>query len=316
MNPTISVVITTYEKPSLLGLAIRSVLAQTARPSEIIVVDDGSGPVTRDVVQTFASDGVTHAWQPNSGGPAGPRNTGWSAARGEWIAFLDDDDLWHPRKLEACTSALRRSPHADILYHPLETFNDDPRRGGGASRLVGGREIPEQASQFLLDTGFVPLPSSLLVRKGVLQSLGGFDVDPDLVAAEDLDFAIRASMAGCRFAFVPEVLAKYRVSGAHLSSSRRAVRFAPVLRRRYFADRSLAACPDWLIRWLLSSNLRQMRFGEAMRLASEIRSTEGIFGTAALVSRCYMPGRSQLPRQCGAPEGIRTNSRRERTCVD
>ena len=287
MNPSISVVITTYDKPRLLDQAIRSVLAQTARPSEIIVVDDGSGPATRDVVHGFASDGLTHAWQPNSGGPAGPRNTGWRAAIGEWVAFLDDDDLWHPHKLEACTSMLRRSPRADILYHPLETFNDDPRIGRSASRLVGGRELPDQTSQFLLDTGFVPLPSSLLVRRSVLQSLGGFDVDPDLVAAEDLDFAIRAALAGCRFTFVPEVLARYRVSGAHLSSSKRAVRFAPALRRRHFSDRSLAACPDWLMRWLISSNLRRMRFRETMRLAGEIRSTQGFFGTVARVSRCY-----------------------------
>lgn len=302
MNPSISVVITTYEKPYLLEQAIRSVLAQTAKPSEIIVVDDGSGPATRDVVHGFASDMVTHAWQRNSGGPAGPRNTGWMAARGEWVAFLDDDDLWHPRKLEACTSALRRLPDADILYHPLETFSDDPRYGRSGSRLVGGHELAEQADQHLLDTGFVPLPSSLLVRKHVLQSLGGFDIDPDLVAAEDLDFAIRAAMAGYRFAFVPEVLAKYRVSGAHLSSARRTVRFAPVLRRRYFADRSLAACPDWLVRWLLSSNLRQMRFGEAVRLASEICSTQGILGAAARVLRCYMPGRSRARREhCDSP---------------
>lgn len=287
MNPSISVVITTFEKPRLLEQAIRSVLAQTAKPSEIIVVDDGSGNATRDVIHGFAGDGVAHIWQPNSGGPAGPRNTGWSAARGEWIAFLDDDDLWHPRKLEVCTSALRRSPHADILYHTLETLNDDPRRGGSASRLVGGWELPEQASRFLLETGFVPLPSSLVVRKDVLQSLGGFDVDPELVAAEDLDFAIRAALASYRFAFVPEVLAKYRVSGSHLSSSKRAVRFAPVLRRRYFPDRSLAACPDWLVRWLLSSNLRQMRFGEAVRLASEIRSEHGVLGLLARVTRCY-----------------------------
>ncbi len=297
MTPSISVIITTYEKPDLLEQAVRSVLAQTVKPSEIIVVDDGSGPATRDVVHGFASDMVTHAWQPNSGGPAGPRNTGWMAARGEWVAFLDDDDLWHPRKLEACASALRSFPHADILYHPLETFSDNPKHGRSASRLVGGRELPEQAHQCLLDTGFVPLPSSLLVRKGVFQSVGGFDIDPDLVAAEDLDFAIRAAMAGCRFAFIPEVLARYRVSGAHLSSAKRTVRFAPVLRYRYFADRSLAACPDWLVRWLLSSNLRQMRFGEAVRLASEIRSTQGTLGAAARILRCYMQGGKQAPQE-------------------
>lgn len=290
MNPSISVVITTFEKPRLLEQAIRSVLAQTAKPSEIIVVDDGSGNATRDVIHGFAGDGVAHIWQPNSGGPAGPRNTGWSAARGEWIAFLDDDDLWHPRKLEACSDALRRLTKADILYHPLETFAEDDPNGRRASRVVGGREFPEDAHRFLLETGFVPLPSSLLIRRTVLQSLGGFDVEPDLVAAEDLDFAIRASAAGYQFAFVPETLARYRVSGTHLSSATRTVRFAPVLRRRYFAECSLADCPDWLVRWLVSSNLRQGRVLTAVALAGELWSTVGAAGLLNKLASCYRRG--------------------------
>jgi glycosyltransferase involved in cell wall biosynthesis len=278
-------------------------------------VDDGSGNATRDVIHGFAGDGVAHIWQPNSGGPAGPRNTGWSAARGEWIAFLDDDDLWHPRKLEACSDALRRLTKADILYHPLETFAEDDPNGRRASRVVGGREFPEDAHRFLLETGFVPLPSSLLIRRTVLQSLGGFDVEPDLAAAEDLDFAIRASAAGYQFAFVPETLARYRVSGTHLSSAKRTVRFAPVLRRRYFAERSLAACPDWLVRWLLSSNLRQLRLSELGRLLAEIRSTESVIETARRVVRCYLPQRMRGHLGCGLPKVATSAPRQDGTRV-
>jgi hypothetical protein len=107
-------------------------------------------------------------------------------------------------------------------------------------------------------------------------------------------------MAGCRFAFIREVLARYRVSGAHLSSAKRTVRFAPVLRHRYFGERSLAACPDWLVRWLLSSNLRQLRFGEAWRLVSEICATQGILGAAKRIVRCYMEGAGQVTQEQSA----------------
>lgn len=90
----------------------------------------------------------------------------------------------------------------------------------------------------------------------------------------------------------------------------------PRFTRCYFPDRSLTACPDWLVRWLLSSNLRQMRFGEAVRLASEIYSEHGVLGMLARVSRCYMSGGKELLLDCDSPEAPRATSREEMTRAD
>ncbi len=99
-RPTVSVIIPTYNRAHLLGRAIESVLDQTYQDFEIIVVDDASADETEEVVKSFGDDRINHIrHQKNKGGSAA-RNTGIKAARGEFIAFLDSDDEWVPKKLE------------------------------------------------------------------------------------------------------------------------------------------------------------------------------------------------------------------------
>lgn len=95
---TVSVVIPAFNAESFLGEALDSVLGQTARPTEVIVVDDGSTDGTRALVRRY-SDAVRLVTQDN-GGAARARNVGARQATGEWLAFLDADDVWLPEKLE------------------------------------------------------------------------------------------------------------------------------------------------------------------------------------------------------------------------
>jgi glycosyltransferase involved in cell wall biosynthesis len=105
--PLVSVIIPTYRRGTFLPRAIESVLAQTYSPVEVIVVEDGSHEA-RGVVSSFG-ERVTYLWQENQGA-AVARNTGAAAARGAWIALLDDDDFWVPDKLERQFELLRAFP--------------------------------------------------------------------------------------------------------------------------------------------------------------------------------------------------------------
>ena len=111
-KPFISVVIPTFNRASQVQAAVKSVLAQTYREFEVIVVDDGSTDGTKSIFQRFLSENnaanqVRYMFQPNQGQSAA-RNKGVEAARGEWIAFLDSDDTWFPEKLELQMKALER----------------------------------------------------------------------------------------------------------------------------------------------------------------------------------------------------------------
>ncbi len=100
---SVSVIIPAYNSASTIIRALQSVVAQTLAPLEIIVVDDASTDTTRDLVTTFASSSsfpVRVLTQTTNSGPSAARNAGWDTAVGDYIAFLDADDQWHPRKIE------------------------------------------------------------------------------------------------------------------------------------------------------------------------------------------------------------------------
>ena len=101
-RPKVSIIIPTYNRAKLLSRAIKSVLDQTFKDFELIIVDDGSTDNTKGVVEEFQKKDsrIKYIWQENSGAPAKPKNTGIRQARGEYVAFLDDDDEWFPKKLE------------------------------------------------------------------------------------------------------------------------------------------------------------------------------------------------------------------------
>ena len=99
---SVSVIIPAYNSESTITRALQSVTAQTRAPKEIIVVDDASTDNTREIAANFASTSsipLRVITQSSNGGPSAARNTGWDAASGDYIAFLDADDQWHPRKI-------------------------------------------------------------------------------------------------------------------------------------------------------------------------------------------------------------------------
>jgi len=117
---SVSVIIPAYNSASTIIRALQSVAAQTLAPLEIIVVDDASSDATRDLVATFASSSpipVRVLTQTTNSGPSAARNAGWDAATGDYIAFLDADDQWHPRKIELQYPVMNNQPEITMSCH-------------------------------------------------------------------------------------------------------------------------------------------------------------------------------------------------------
>ena len=99
-DPLVSVIIPTYNRAGVIKETINSIINQTYSNFEIIIVDDGSTDNTGDIIKTFQDDRIKYYWKKNTGLPSKARNVGLKHVNGEFIAFLDSDDIWLPKKIE------------------------------------------------------------------------------------------------------------------------------------------------------------------------------------------------------------------------
>lgn len=179
----VSVVIPTHDRASLVGRALDSVLAQSVPAGEVIVVDDGSSDGTAGVIRR-RFPGVRVVELAERRGVSAARNRGIAESEGEWIAFLDSDDEWRPRKLERQLEALAAEP-AHRLCHTDEIWI---RRGNQVlprrrHRKRGGRILRRCLPRCVIS------PSSAILHRSLLDEVGTFD--EELPACEDYDLWLR-----------------------------------------------------------------------------------------------------------------------------
>lgn len=203
-NPLVSVVIPTYNRAAFLSDAVESVLRQTFTNYEIIVVDDGSTDGTDSLIQGYG-DRLKYVRQQNRGVSVA-RNEGVRVSRGEYIAFLDSDDIWTPDKLACQISFLSRFPECDLLFSPAWVVNANLDRTS-SQPLFGGLAVSDITLNTLYLRNII-IVITLLVRRDVFQAIGGFD--PDIRYGEDWSLAIRILTRGALGAYLPEPLAYIR----------------------------------------------------------------------------------------------------------
>jgi glycosyltransferase involved in cell wall biosynthesis len=260
-NFSVSVVIPAYNAEGQIGRAIESVLKQTQPAEEIIVVDDGSTDRTAEVVKEHG-DAVTYLYQKNAGAAAA-RNRGIETARSEWIAFLDSDDTYAPRKLERQADLMRANPDLVWCYGNYHVEDHEV----GRSRLAHN---PDEASERLrgrsffedylaaFSANFPAHTNTMLIRRSVLREVGGFR--PDLPWGQDTDLALRMAYRYPRVGYTPHCLAfhHFRCPGgiAHthrynVSERRRFLETHLELSARFGRRPAFEACARLLlVRWV------------------------------------------------------------------
>jgi glycosyltransferase involved in cell wall biosynthesis len=201
----VSVVIPAYGVAAYIVEAIDSVLVQTSKPIEIIVVNDGS-PDTQALERVLEAyrDRIVYIKQEN-GGVSSARNVGIRAARGEWLAFLDGDDAWHPDYLEAQFAALRAEPRADMMFGNAIVFGDTPLAGGCMIPLSqpGGEVTFLKAV-----SGECTISYCAVVRREIVIRAGLFDTG--LRGSEDFNLWLRVLKAGGRILYQDKPIYRYR----------------------------------------------------------------------------------------------------------
>ncbi len=208
----ISVVIPYYNRERYIDETIRSVLAQTLKPLEIIIVNDCSRESSRRYLDRY-DDVCKIVDLTTNVGLGAARNEGIRHARGQFIAFLDDDDLWLPEKLEVQRRYLEEHPECDAVHTAAWAFfADKPDQKWSRDWAE-----PITLSQ-ALTTGYCVLIPTILIRTEVIKDLGGFD--PNFRENEDRDFVIRYCASGLRLDAIPEPLARIRREGHSSLTSR------------------------------------------------------------------------------------------------
>lgn len=241
-NPKVSVIVTCYNYGHYLAGCLDSILAQTFEDFEVIVVDDGSTDDTPHQIQPYLSrdDRIQYIRTTNEG-QASAKNTGIRNACGEFVAFLDADDLWHPEKLKK-QLVLFEDSSIGVVFSRMEFIDEEgraivsPEPSGYLTPQYGG------VTDHLLFDNFVPFSSSM-VRRECLENYGGFD--ESLAMGIDWDLWLRFSLH-CQFAYVDEPLLRYRVGHAGQMSKKLEVRqkCSDLIFKRFVDDNKERLSPD------------------------------------------------------------------------
>ncbi len=208
-GPSVSVNICCYNSEKFIKETIQSVLAQTFKDLEIIIVDDGSKDQTREMIHSFKDPRIKYFYQENQGLSAS-RNRALALSSGEYIAILDHDDTWEPDKLELQAKLLGEKPEVGLVYSDALMTGENRK---DISFFSINSPHRGKVTEILIRRNFIPCPT-VLMRKSFMEQIAPFRTD--LQIAEEYEYFLRLSLV-CEFDYINMPLAKYRLHPGNAS---------------------------------------------------------------------------------------------------
>jgi glycosyltransferase involved in cell wall biosynthesis len=261
-NTLISVIIPTHNRQQDLKKALASVFCQTVLPCEVIVVDDGSKPkVTRDIFANAPEDMQTTLLRNKEPkGAPHARNRGIKAAKGTWIAFLDDDDQFKPHKIEKIVQHIKENPECDLVYHPAEIHMVNEN----VSYISNPRKFFPEDDIFrcLLIKNEIGGTSMVIIKKNILLNAGMFD--DRMPALQDYALWIQIARVTTHFSLISIPLTKYHYISKKSSISKsintnqnaiRLIEDKYIEEYKYFSDNEKIMHEQWKWKMLVHKSL-------------------------------------------------------------
>jgi glycosyltransferase involved in cell wall biosynthesis len=205
--PAVSVIIHTYNNEKFIAETVESVLNQTYKDYEIIVVDDGSVDSTRDALLPYMQE-IRYHYKEN-GGIANAKNAGIRLSKTDFIAFLDHDDLWVPDKLKLQMEYFNKNPQVGLVYAKYNTFRDGKELRTKSEKGYSGWVFKELLSKSFIQT------STVIVKKECLDAVGPYD--ESLSLGDEYDMFLRISKK-FQCGFVDKGLTRYRIHDTNASN--------------------------------------------------------------------------------------------------
>lgn len=217
-KPLVSIVIPTYNHAKFISKALKSVIDQTYKNWEAIIIDNESVDETYKLINNFNDSRIKYFKISNDGVIAKSRNLGIKEAKGDWVAFLDSDDWWTKDKLEVCFSKITKD--VDFIYHAHEYVNKS--KSFFKKKIIKGRQLKKPILNDLLigtiTKGSQISNSSVIVRKNILIKIGGLNENKILVGSDDYDTWLRIAQITDQFLYINKKLSFYLVHNANTSS--------------------------------------------------------------------------------------------------
>jgi len=215
-KPRVSVVIPTHRWREYLPMALESVFAQTFTDYEVIVVNDGSPDDVAAALRALIDAGRIRYVEQENGGTASARNRGLAEAKGEFVAFMDDDDLWPADSLEWRVAALEKNEAALLVYGGVTFVEGEAEPDSGAGIFPGDGGPEGDVYEEFLSRNWLYSPGQALTRTEVVRGIGGFD--KTLWGIDDYDFYIRLAKLG-PFIYIPRRALYYRKHAGNTSKN-------------------------------------------------------------------------------------------------
>tara|TARA_Y100000590_G_scaffold346139_1_gene396263 strand:- start:25450 stop:26346 length:897 start_codon:yes stop_codon:yes gene_type:complete len=212
-KPFFSIVIPTYNSSEFLERALLSVINQSFQNFEIIVIDNSSVDNTNNVLKKFKMNNINIIKVNNDGIIAYSRNKGIENAKGEWIAFLDSDDVWQPQKLEKVNDTINHNSKVIMICHDEVQIHN-----GEIKNKIQYRPSGSNIYERLLFQGNFISTSAVCLRKDIAKKSGGFSEQKIFVTVEDYEYWIRLSQLG-DFFFINEILGEWHTHDNNYSSN-------------------------------------------------------------------------------------------------
>ena len=254
--PLVTVIVTTYNRVRLLTETIGSILNQSFTDFELIVVDNMSGDATEGYVRGLDDPRIRFFKNSNNGIIAVNRNFGIKRARGKYIAFCDDDDLWFRDKLKTQVEFMETNPGVGLTFSNAETFGEGA--SDGLSLYPKGESEGVKDFESLLKGNRIAT-FTVMVSKACLNHTGLFDENPELKSIEDYDLWLRIARKYA-LACMPEMLGKYRVhaaraSGDKVSEKKKLLRLAAKFKSQGLADARQARRMESHFNWMIGNSV-------------------------------------------------------------
>lgn len=205
-NPFVSIIIPTFNHGTYLKRALESVIEQTYTKWEAIIIDNNSTDNTNEVIKNFNDPRIKSYKINNNGVIAASRNKGIQKAKGVWLAFLDSDDWWAKEKLTECLKYADKK--VDLIYHETEIISKKINHLN-KKRIIKSRQLKSPVLIDLLLKGNPIVNSSVIVRKELINKIGGISEKKELIAAEDYNTWLRIAKISNQFLYVPYRLGYY-----------------------------------------------------------------------------------------------------------
>tara|TARA_Y100000589_G_C27160143_1_gene632408 strand:+ start:392 stop:1297 length:906 start_codon:yes stop_codon:yes gene_type:complete len=231
-SPKVSVIIPTFNRGHCIKRCINSVINQTLRNLEVLVIDNYSSDETCDLISGFNDERIKYFLFKNNNIIAKSRNYGLSKANGQYIAFLDSDDFWKSRKLEISIDCLDAG--FDIIYHNLIIKNESFRLEHKIRNFSW--QLKKPIKQNLILNGSPISTSSVVIRSSLMNKINGFSEELKLVGAEDYDAWIRCSMLSNAFKYINKDLGYYTIGSDNMTNTNRNIKSILHLKQKYLRN--------------------------------------------------------------------------------